>query len=104
MNYSTRHVLRVFWQHAKQYKIMVFLVVFFHAGVHIVETIVPLYYKKFFDVLASTSTPTESVVQQLFFLIAIIAGLYGIAWVFRRINQFANVYAQPHIKADLMRK
>lgn len=100
---STLSVLRVFWQHARRYKLAVFLVVFFLTGVHVLETIVPLYYKQFFDVLASTSAPTESVMQQLFFLIAIIAGLYGITWLFRRINQFTNIYVQPHVKADLMR-
>lgn len=67
------------------------------------ETIVPLYYKQFFDVLAGASTPTQSVVQQLLFLIAIIAGLYGITWLFRRVSQFSNIYLQPHVKADLMR-
>ena len=96
-------VLRIFWEHARRYKMAVFLVVFFHAGVNVVETIIPLYYKQFFDVLASTSTPTNSVVQQLFFLTVLIASLYGVAWVFRRISQFANVYIQPHVKADLMR-
>ena len=103
MNNSIRPILRVFWQHARQYKLAVFLIVFFHASVHIVETIVPLYYKKFFDVLASASTPTESVVQQLFFLIAVIAGLYGIVWLFRRVSQFSITYLQPHVKADLIR-
>ena len=102
MNNSIRPILRVFWQHARQYKLAVFLIVFFHASVHIVETIVPLYYKKFFDVLASASTPTESVVQQLFFLIAVIAGLYGIVWLFRRVSQFSITYLQPHVKADLI--
>ena len=103
MNNSIRPILRVFWQHARQYKLAVFLIIFFHASVHIVETIVPLYYKKFFDVLASASTPTESVVQQLFFLIAVIAGLYGIVWLFRRVSQFSITYLQPHVKADLIR-
>src|SRR3989344_8200372 len=93
MNNSIRPILRVFWQHARQYKLAVFLIVFFHASVHIVETIVPLYYKKFFDVLASASTPTESVVQQLFFLIAVIAGLYGIVWLFRKLAYSSK---QPH--------
>lgn len=103
MSNSIRPVLRVFWEHARHYKLAVFLVVFFHAGVHVIETIIPLYYKKFFDVLASASSPTEDVVQKLFFLIFIIAGLYALAWLFRRINQFANIYVQPHVKADLMR-
>ncbi|TSC70221.1 MAG: hypothetical protein G01um101470_864 [Parcubacteria group bacterium Gr01-1014_70] len=43
---SIKPVLRVFWQHARRYKLAVFIVVFFHAGVHIVETIVPLYYRR----------------------------------------------------------
>jgi len=103
MKYSIRPVLRVFWQHARKYKLAVFLVVFFHAGVHVVETIIPLYYKKFFDVLASASVPDDSIMQELFFLIAIIASLYGVGWLFHRINQFANVYVQPHVKANLMR-
>ena len=103
MDNSIRPILRVFWQHARRYKLAVFLVVFFHAGVHIVETIVPLYYKKFFDVLANASGSNDDVMQELFFLITMIAGLYGITWLFHRVNQFANVYVQPHIKADLMR-
>lgn len=102
-NPSILPVLRVFWQHARRYKIAVFLAIFFHVGVHVVETVVPLYYKQFFDVLAGASTPTQSVVQQLLFLIAIIAGLYGIAWLFRRVSQFSNIYLQPHVKTDLMR-
>ncbi|TSC70222.1 MAG: ATP-binding cassette, subfamily B, bacterial [Parcubacteria group bacterium Gr01-1014_70] len=67
------------------------------------ETIVPLYYKQFFDLLASVSAPTSDVMQRLFFLIVIITGLYVIVWLFRRINQFTNIYVQPHVKADLMR-
>lgn len=66
------------------------------------ETIAPLYYKQFFDVLAGTTASNENVMQQLLFLLAIIAGLYSAAWLFRRINQFANVYVQTHVMTDLM--
>lgn len=103
MNHPIRPILRVFWQHMRQYKLAVFVVVFFHAGVHIIETIVPLYYKKFFDTLANASLSHDAAVQKLLFLIMVLAGLYGVAWLFRRIGQFTNVYAQPHIKADLIR-
>ena len=103
MNYSIRPVLGVFWEHMRKYKLAVFLAVFFQVCVYIVETIVPLYYKKFFDALASVSSPTENAVQRLLFLIVTIACLYGIVLVFRRIGQFSNIYLQPHVKADIMR-
>ncbi len=104
MRYSIRPVLRVFWQHARRYKAACFLAVFFHAGVHAVETIIPLYYKRFFDTIVGiTTTVSDSDFRSLLFIIGMIAALHGVAWVFRRVSQFAITYLQPHVIADLMR-
>ncbi|TSC79814.1 MAG: ATP-binding cassette, subfamily B, bacterial [Parcubacteria group bacterium Gr01-1014_29] len=96
-------VLRVFWEHARRYKLAVFLAVFFSIGVHVVEIIIPLYYKRFFDILAIAGSPSSDAYRQLLAILGSIAILFGVSWVFRRIDQFASKYLQPHIMADLMR-
>ncbi|KKU42875.1 MAG: Protein translocase subunit SecY [Berkelbacteria bacterium GW2011_GWA2_46_7] len=72
MKFNTRLTLKIYWQQAWKYKwsfMSMFLLLLIGDAFSILA---PYWYKKFFDVLASASTPTESVVQQLFFLIAVI--------------------------------
>lgn len=103
MNHSTRSVLYMFWQHAKRYKIAVFLAVFFQVSVRVLESIIPLYYKKLFDIVASSLSPTNEVLQNAFMILGILLGLFCVTWVCRRTSQFANIYLQPRVKTDLMR-
>lgn len=66
----------------------------------VVDVVVPIFYKRFFDVLAAgVALPTAKLA--LFNIIFIILGLHAIGWVVWRISIFANNYLQPRVMMDL---
>jgi ATP-binding cassette subfamily B protein len=96
-----RPVLKIFWRHSARYKLALFLSLFFTASVSVGGIIIPLYYKRLFDVLASAAVPTNAVAEILFSILFSILILQFISWLARRIGQFANVYLQPRVMRDL---
>ena len=68
--------------------------------------IVPLFYKRFFDVLASVPAGTpvpESVVAEVLTLLFVIIGIEVVSWALRRVNAFTNIYFESRVMADLVR-
>lgn len=93
-------VLRVFSQHAKRYPISVSAGFIFTIIAISIDVIVPLFYKRLLDTLA-TAEPTDAVVSVLISIAASIAGLLLLRQTARRIGSYANTYFQPRIMNDL---
>jgi len=64
------------------------------------NTIFPIYFKKFFDILSSPA-PQNIVIGQLMHILLIILALYVVNWVFWRVTHFTMSAMQPRIIADL---
>lgn len=102
MKLVTKQTYQIFWRHASRYKGRAGLIFLGVTAATLMETIAPLYYKDFFDALATRTTgdageKTAQLVKLLFFIV----GLRAIGWVGWRIAIFSNVYFMPRVMADI---
>jgi len=67
----------------------------------LIDLAIPVFYKRFFDILTSGVAPTEGVVGMLIKVLVAILILHSIGWIFWRFITFANTYFQPRVMADL---
>ncbi|MBI5222102.1 MAG: ABC transporter ATP-binding protein [Candidatus Magasanikbacteria bacterium] len=98
MKSSTSSILRIYWQHTKKYKLLLFLILGGVAGVSLVNVIVPLYLKKFFDILVTPDSESASALLGILFAIL---GFELCSWVCWRVSTFSAAYLQPSVMTDL---
>lgn len=97
---SVRQVLRVFWESIRQYKLAAFGVALSILVAVGVSLVIPVYYKKFFDVILEAVSP-DSVWGQLFRLILIVFLLNVIQWGGWRSANFIHNFLESRIMTDL---
>ncbi len=85
----------------RNYKLLAFLMLVALGSVTVLELLVPLYYKEFFNILTGI-TPTVSTAADLLQILFMILGLNLLMWAIFRFTTFANDYFQPHVMADLL--
>lgn len=83
-------ILKSFWKGARLYKGSLFLLLLTVAIVNVIEIIVPLYYKRFFDLIANTSDP-ELTAPVLTSIILSIFALHGIFWLLHRVAAYNDI-------------
>lgn len=68
----------------------------------LVSIVIPLFYKRFFDLLTlADGLPKVVLVGELQHVILVVLGLNGLLWLFYRVASFVNNYFQPRVMADL---
>lgn len=100
MQKTTKQTLKTYWEHTKDHRFLLFVVVFALVSVAVVNVSVPLFFKKFFDILTLSDT-RDTLFPQLIKILIIIAGLEMLQWVFWRVATFGATYFQPRIKAKI---
>ena len=101
MKNNTKQTLKIFWRHAKQYKISSIVVLLSMIAVSITNTVTPLYYKKFFDILTENVLEKSTLVPKLINILLFIFFLEMIHWFFWRIATFFSSYFQTRSIADI---
>ena len=99
---TVQQTMTIFWQHLRRYPwLAITLIVTSTAGT-VIEIFVPLYYKWFFDELASSFTHPSAVMMQVLtaILVAILA-LKIVRWVLTRTAGVLRVRLQTLVMADL---
>ncbi len=77
---------------------MLFLIAF----ANVVNVVVPLFYKRFFDLLSGElSSGSETVATLLVGTIMVVAGLHGVEWLCWRAASLITTWFQPRIIVDL---
>ena len=79
MQNYTRKTLKLYWQHTKKYKFSGLLIFFAMIGTGIMNTIIPLFFKKFFDTLTS-GDPKDVIFSALISILIMIFVLEMIQW------------------------
>lgn len=98
MKNRTKLTLKIYWQHLSKYKLLSFVVVFSLIGAVLTSVLVPIYIKKFIDIVVSSGP--DALNRSLFALSMI--GVWLVAsWIFWRVNTFTCAYWQTKIMADL---
>lgn len=103
MNLKARDVLKTYWKEARHYKLALFVMVSAIMIAVVADLIAPLYYKKFFDLIADSS-PVEAIVTQLVVLLLFVALFRGISWLGYRFATFLNPYFQTHVITNLRQR
>lgn len=100
MKDNTKKTLKIYWQFSLKYKIPALFMVGATIGATILNIIVPLYFKNFFDILVSPGAK-DAIAQKLIFVLMIIAGLEFVQWIFWRIANFSDNYFTSQVSSAL---
>lgn len=96
-------VVKFFWQGVKGIKMAFFLSIITIALGSSASILIPLYFKKFFDLLSSEGDKTL-LYPQLLDVIFMILAINIVAWIFWRIGSFSVVYFEAHGMANLRKQ
>ena len=103
MHITNSRVLQLFWQHLRPYlgyevAILVCVAIGEFSGL----IAAPWFYKQFFDTLTQAQgVPSDTVMQELFHVLFIIAVLRGVSWLTYRASGFLTCYLQPRVMVDI---
>ncbi|KKT76580.1 MAG: ABC transporter related protein, partial [Parcubacteria group bacterium GW2011_GWF2_44_7] len=100
---SFKDVAVSFWQVTKKNWLSMILTIAGVAVASVFEIIIPLFYKRFFDLLSS-GQDKNILAPQMVHTLLIILSLYGCVWFFWRFGSFATVYFQANVMANLRRQ
>ena len=100
MKIRIRDTIKIYWREVRRYKLLV-LFMFVALGIaSVLELIIPIYYKEFFNILTST-VPNSNTVTLLIRILIIIATINGGSWILYRFTTFGNNYLEPRVMTDL---
>jgi ATP-binding cassette subfamily B protein len=100
----TKQILRVMWKHISRYSIAFFAILLGIATAKVIDVIVPIYFKRFFDLLSGEIEYTGTLQEELVHVIFMVAVLHGIAWVMWRISLFINAWFQTRVMANIVQE
>lgn len=97
---SAADVLKAFWQGVRFHKFALILTLGGISVSRVIDIVVPIFYKRFFDVLNSVAAVDEKV-KLLIYIIILIFAFNLIIWLSYRITSFANSHLQSMTMAKL---
>jgi ATP-binding cassette subfamily B protein len=100
MKDNTKKTLKTYWQFVWKHKVSGFFIMASVVGASFLAVVIPLYFKKFFDVLVS-GQGQDIIAKGLISILIIIAGLEFLEWILWRMSGFISSYFQTRILADL---
>ncbi len=96
MKNKTKQTIRIYWEHLTRYKFKFSAMLIALLGFTLANVYVPLWYKKFFDLLEKS--PEAS---QLLYIVFVIVGINMVSWISYRVAEFAQNYLEPALIKDL---
>jgi ATP-binding cassette subfamily B protein len=84
------NVIGAFWRGVKPQKWFLFLTALSVVLANIISIITPIFYRRFFDIVAAPGDKSQ-IAQQLLFIIIQVAVLNGFMWLFYRSGTFFNI-------------
>ncbi|MBN1779427.1 MAG: ABC transporter ATP-binding protein [Candidatus Buchananbacteria bacterium] len=100
MQTNTKKTLKIYWRYSLKYKIAVFSVLIFGIASAALTSIVPLYFKHFFDVLAGGQLPSAAG-KILVGILLTILGLELFQWFCTRAYTFFANYFESKVMIEL---
>ncbi|MCK4918823.1 MAG: ABC transporter ATP-binding protein [Candidatus Pacebacteria bacterium] len=100
MKNNTKQTLKIYWSHILKYKLSGLIILFSIVAGSSINVILPLYYKKFFDVLGAEQAK-EVLVNKLVDVLIVILIINFIGWIAWRIATFALTHIFAQLVADI---
>ncbi len=95
-----KDVLGAIWNGVKPQRRLFYILIVSMILANIVTIITPLFYKQFFDIIASPGVKSV-VAQKLFVLILYVLAFNVLYWILQRISTLANNFYEPKVMANL---
>lgn len=102
MRRTTKQTYTIFWRHARKYSWQLGVIIACLVAAVSTESVIPFFYKRFFDVLASHQMPRPEVAGTLTMIILQAFLLWWVVWLCYRIEMFFNAYFEPRVYTDIM--
>lgn len=103
MKYNTKKTFQYYWENMNNYKLWGFLLSILIIGATVLDSIIPLFLKNFFNIL--TSNQAKSVIIQSLLSVLLIIGIFKlIRWLFWRIAFFILNFYEARIMTDLYKR
>jgi ABC-type multidrug transport system fused ATPase/permease subunit len=101
MKYNTRKTIFYYWKETAKYKfIFIFLLISVIAS-SILDSIIPVYLKKFFNILTNNSNNKDVVVKSLVSVIVLVMIFKVSRWFISRLSDFVLSFLESKIMIDL---
>jgi len=98
-----KQVLKAMWSYIRPYRFTYLFVLFEVCLASSVDIFVPVYYKRFFDLLTGgISVESSQLASSLIGTITIVLLFHCAAWIFWRSSAFIMTWLQPRICADIV--
>ena len=98
---SAREVFDVYWEHTRQYRLLLALI---GGGLLLMQVAMlsaPLFLRQFFNLLA-THNPDQATLQALTMLLAFIGVMYILNWIGHRLEGWSTMIMQARVMGDLL--
>lgn len=97
---NVKQTLRYYWQHTTKYKISFLVILLATIASSLLNVIIPLYLRDFFDILSSNQA-VNIIYSGLIAILLTILGLKILEWVTYRLASFFIVYLEINVLRDL---
>jgi ATP-binding cassette subfamily B protein len=84
-------IFRAFWRGMRPSRFWIGVILVSMTAISIIDSLIPLLYKHFFDVLAKADPKDSIVAEQLMMIIIGIAILNAIIWILWRVSSYYNI-------------
>ncbi len=101
MKSTTKQTLAIYWAHARRYRGLGSVIVLAITGGVVMESLIPLYFKQFFDTLAAAGGASDAAAASLLGTLLTILAFNGVMWLLWRVATLLNCEFQPQVMADL---
>ncbi len=99
---NTKNILIVMWQHLRPYAGLWFLLLGLIAVAKSINVIVPIFYKRFFDLVSGDVAQIDGdMTAALVGVLVIVLMLHGVGWLAWRLVTLINIWLQPRVMADI---
>ncbi len=98
MQSQTKQTLKIYWQHARKYKLRVFFIILLLTISVAGETATPYFYKQFINILSSYDITQY---DKIIYLLLLILGARIVRSYSFRLKDFITTYFQARVMADL---
>ncbi|NQV89478.1 MAG: ABC transporter ATP-binding protein [Parcubacteria group bacterium] len=100
---DTKGILLVMWQHLRKYAGRWFVLLGFIAIAKGLDVLAPLFYKRFFDLMAGEIPATpEALPALLVGTITMVLIIHGGSWLSWRLSSAINLWLQPRVMTDIV--
>ena len=105
MKVSAKQIFRTMWKQLRKYKFAFWYILIAISIAEVSNVIVPIYYKKFFDILTGSEVVgPDELKDALVSALIMVLILHGIGWILWRTMAVVHNWLQPRVMTDIVQE